>query len=148
MDVGLRSTTVKNTDGVFVTYPNAKLANSIIRNFSPTDDPVRFRVRLLVSYDEDIKLALKLMMEAARAESGVLDEPQPFALLRSLFHQSGAQLYDGALLELRCFVPDIRVRTKLRSKLLLAIKAAFDEHRISLAQHRPRADSRRDADED
>lgn len=136
VDVGLRSTTVKNTDGVFVTYPNAKLAESIIRNFSPTDDPVRFRVRVLVSYDDDIELALSLMMEVAKAEAGVLDDPPPFALLRSLFRQSTTQLYDGALLELRCFVKDVRVRTKLRSKLLLGIKRSFDEHGISLAQHR------------
>lgn len=141
VDVGLRSTTVKKTDGVYVTYPNAKLAESVIRNFSPTADPVRFRVRQLVSYDADIELALRLMMEVAEAKGEVLDDPPPFALLRSLFRQSTTQLYDGALLELRCFVEDIRVRTKLRSRLLLGIKRAFDEHGITLAQHHPGATS-------
>jgi len=148
VDVGLRSTTVKNTDGVYVTYPNAKLAESIIRNFSPTDDPMRFRVRVLVSYDEDVERALELMADVAKAEPGVLDKPAPYALLRSLYRQSSSRPYDGALLELRCFVEDIRVRTKLRSKLLLAVKAAFEEHDIGFADHRLNVASTRDADED
>jgi small-conductance mechanosensitive channel len=148
VDVGLRSTTVKNTDGVYVTYPNAKLAESVIRNFSPTDDPMRFRVRVLVAYDEDVEQALKLMTDVAKAEPGVLDKPAPYALLRSLFSQGTHRPYDGALLELRCFVDDIRVRTKLRSKLLLAVKAAFEEHDISFAQHRLSVDSTRNADGD
>lgn len=134
VDVGLRTTTVKNTDGVFVTYPNAKLAESVIRNFSPTDDPVRFRVRLLVSYDADLEAALQTMVEVAKADPVIRTEPAPAAVVRSLFHQSGAQLYDGALLELRCFVDDIRIRTKQRSKLLLALKRAFDEKGIALAK--------------
>ena len=51
VDVGLRSTTVKNTDGVHVTYPNAKLAESIIKNFTPGDKPTRFRIRVLIDLD-------------------------------------------------------------------------------------------------
>jgi small-conductance mechanosensitive channel len=137
VDVGLRSTTVKNTDGVYVTYPNAKLAESIIRNFSPTEDPVRFRTRVLVAYEEDVERAIEIMTDVAKAQPGVLDDPAPYALLRSLYQQSSTRLYDGALLELRCFVKDIRVRTKLRSKLLLGIKAGFDAQGIRLAQHRP-----------
>ncbi|MBT3219879.1 MAG: mechanosensitive ion channel, partial [Proteobacteria bacterium] len=54
VDVGLRTTTVKNTDGVCVTNPNAKLAESVIKNFTPEDgEPVRFRVRFLVDLDND-----------------------------------------------------------------------------------------------
>lgn len=147
VDVGLRSTTVKNTDGVYVTYPNAKLAESIIRNFSPTDDPIRFRVRVLVSYETDTERALRLMTEAAEAEPGVLAEPAPYALVRSLFRQSTNQPYDGALLELRCFVEDVRVRTKLRSKLLLAIKRSFDAQDIALAEHRPFVGKGNDGDD-
>ena len=57
----------------------------------------------------------------------------PGTVVRSLFHQGSSGMYDGALLELRCYVEDIRVRTKLRSKLLVAIKHAFDEEGIKLA---------------
>ncbi len=134
VDVGLRTTTVKNTDGVHVTYPNAKLAESIIQNFSPTRDPVRFRVRVLVAYEADLEQALSLMEEVARRDPVILDEPAPGAVVRSLVSQSEGRLYDGALLELRCYVKDIRVRTRQRSKLLIAIKKAFGERGIRLAQ--------------
>jgi len=134
VDVGLRSTTVANTDGVHVTYPNAKLAESIIRNFSPNDEPRRFRVRVLVDYGVDAEAALDTLVEIAKAQPDVLDDPPPKALLRSLYCGSTSAHYDGALLELRCFVPDIRVRTSLRSRILLAIKKAFDEKGFAFAQ--------------
>ncbi len=133
IDVGLRSTTVANTDGVHVTYPNAKLAESIIRNFSPNDDPIRFRVRVLVDYSVDAEAALEVLVAVARAQPDVLSDPPPKALLRSLYGGSSNATYDGALLELRCFVPDIRVRTSLRSRILLAIKKDFDAQGFAFA---------------
>jgi len=45
VDVGLRRTLVKNTDGVMVNYPNSVLATSVITNVSHESDPVRVRVR-------------------------------------------------------------------------------------------------------
>lgn len=134
VDVGLRTTTVKNTDGVFVTYPNANLADSVISNFTPNDDPIRFRVRLLVDYDTDIEKALELMVEVAGQDETVLDEPAPSALVRQFVDQATGKLDFGALVELRCYVTDIRVRTRVRSRLLLAIKAIFDENAIRLAR--------------
>ncbi len=132
VNIGLRTTTVKNTDGVYVTYPNAKLAESIIRNFSPTAAPVRFRTRILVAYEEDLEKALGIMEQVARDDPKVLAEPKPAALVRGLYNPSDSLTQDGALLELRCFVDDIRVRTRLRSSLLLGVKKELDKAGISL----------------
>lgn len=134
VDVGLRTTTVKNTDGVFVTYPNANFADSVISNFTPNDDPIRFRVRLLVDYDTDMKKALELMVDVAQKDETVLDAPAPSALVRQFVDQATGKLDFGALVELRCFVTDIRVRTRVRSRLLLAIKEIFDKNGIRLAR--------------
>jgi small-conductance mechanosensitive channel len=148
VDVGLRSTTVANTDGVHVTYPNAKLAESVIRNFSPNDDPIRFRVRVLVDYSADVEGAIEALVAVAQAQPDVLSEPPPKALLRSLYGGSSNATYDGALLELRCFVPDIRVRTSLRSRLLVAIKKSFDDQGFTFAHPKvavqPQTTGRRD----
>lgn len=134
IDVGLRTTTVRNTDGVFVTYPNAKLAESVIKNFSPEDRKVRFRVRILVDYGTDLEQALSTMVDVATEDETVLDDPAPGAVVRSLLDESAGHMGGGALLELRCFVEDIRIRTKLRSKLLIEIKRRFDEEGIELAR--------------
>ena len=128
VDVGLRTTTVKNTDGVLVTYPNGKLAESVIKNFSPRDNPMRFRVRVLVELRSDLDLALELMLAVAVEHQAILDTPAPSALVRSFY--SERIVTPGALLELRCFVEDIRVRTRLRSELLIEIQKHFIEKEI------------------
>ena len=133
-DVGLRTTTVRNTDGVYVTYPNAKLSESIIKNFTHTEDPVRFRLRVLVDLDCDLERALHALEEVGRADADVLDEPAPNAVLRSLFDEDGGHLHYGALLELRSYVADIRIRTRLRSRLLVAVQRAFEKEGIAFSR--------------
>ncbi len=134
VDVGLRSTTVKNTDGINVTYPNARLAGSIIKNFTPGGSPTRFRVRVAVDPDEDLERCLQTLVEIAKAEPQIMDEPVPSAVVRALYDESGGHMGGGALLELRSWVQDIRVRTRLRSKLLLEITRVFRERGIQQAQ--------------
>jgi small-conductance mechanosensitive channel len=134
VDVGLRTTTVKNTDGINVTYPNAKLAESVIKNFTPNDDiPVRFRVRLLLDLDNDLDHALKIAQQIAVDEPTILDAPAPTAIIRSMFSETGGHMHRGALIELRSFVSDIRVRTRLRSKVLLALHRAYREEGVLMA---------------
>jgi len=134
VDVGLRSTTVRNTDGVLVTYPNAKLAESIIKNFSPVEGRVRFRIRVMVDLNTDLEHALDTLVAAAREHSEVLDDPEPHALVWSLYEQDTGHMGHGVLLELRCFVGDIRVRSRLRSRVYLSIHKKFREEGIQLAR--------------
>jgi len=134
MDVGLRTTTVKNTDGIYVTYPNARLADSIIKNFTSEETPTRFRVRVLVDPSSDLEACLERLVRLARAEPAVLDEPEPSAVVRALYDEDGGHMHAGALLELRCWVADIRVRTRLRSRLLLDITRAFRADGVQLAR--------------
>jgi small-conductance mechanosensitive channel len=134
VDVGLRTTTVQNTDGVHVTYPNAKLSESVIKNFTPTQDPLRFRIRVMVDLETPLQKALTVLVEVARSNPDVLEEPPPSALVRELHHESGGHIHHGALLELRCFVEDIRTRSKLRSALLIAIQTAFGAENIAFAR--------------
>lgn len=134
VDVGLRTTTVRNTDGVYVSYPNAYLSESVINNFTPSDAPVRFRVRVLVELDTDLDAALATLLEIAAADDTVLADPAPSSVVRSVFNEEGGHMHLGALLELRCFVNQIRVRTRLRSKLLIDIQKAFGERGIRFAR--------------
>jgi small-conductance mechanosensitive channel len=135
IDVGLRSTTIKNTDGVYVTYPNARLADSIIKNFTPAaSTSTRFRIRVAVDPDADLRRALEVLLQVAREEPRVEPEPAPSAVLRSLYDDAHGAVAAGAVLELRCHVADIRIRARLRSDMLLAIREALHAAGISLAR--------------
>lgn len=133
VDVGLRTTTVSNSDGVHVTYPNAKFSESVIKNFTPTEAPVRFRVRVLVDPYIDLEAALERLLEIAGRDTDVLAEPKPSAVVRSMFDEAG-RYSQGVLLELRCFARDIRLRTRIRSRLLIAIAKEFPEADLRLAR--------------
>lgn len=134
IDVGLRTTTVCNTDGVYVTYPNAQLSESVIKNFTPTESPIRFRVRVLVDPTADLAAALALLEDIAGRDHGILREPAPSALVRSMYDESGGHAHQGAVLELRSFAPDIRLRSRIRSRLLLAIADEFPKAGLPFAR--------------
>lgn len=138
VDVGLRTTTVRNTDGVFVTYPNAKLSESIINNFSPSEGHVRFRVRVLIDINADMEKALAVLEQLARDHDAVIDDPAPNAVVRSIYNEDGGSKYQGALLELRCYTLDVRKRTRIRSELLVAIPSSLSEAGIRM--YRPKID--------
>lgn len=133
IDVGLRTSTVKNSDGIVVTYPNAKLAESVIKNFTPRGDPVRFRTRALVDLNTDLARALELMVQAGAAHPAVLATPEVNAVCSSFYNETGGHNHHGALLELRCYLADIRKRTKIRSDILMAIHKSFRDNGICFA---------------
>ncbi len=134
IDVGLRTTTIRNTDGVYVTYPNAKLADSVIKNFTPTDAPTRFRLRVAVDPDADLERALDTLLAVAHAETRIAQDPEPSAVVRALYDDVHGAMAIGAVLELRCYVADIRKRTRLRSDMFLAIQAGLREAGVPLAR--------------
>ncbi|MED5417264.1 MAG: mechanosensitive ion channel domain-containing protein, partial [Verrucomicrobiota bacterium] len=74
IDVGLRRTQIRNTDGVIVNYPNSVLANSVITNFSYQDEPVRVRVRFQVNYNADLEEASSVARRAIEATERVLPD--------------------------------------------------------------------------
>ncbi len=63
----------------------------------------------------------------------MLAEPKASAVVRSMFDEAGSYT-QGALLELRCFAKDIRLRTRIRSRLLIAIAKEFPEADLRLAR--------------
>ncbi len=75
--INTRSTTVVTNDNIAIIIPNAKLITENVINWSYTDDKVRVRLPLGVSYASDVTLVTHLVTEAARANPDVLPEPDP-----------------------------------------------------------------------
>ena len=137
VDLGLRRTQIRNTDGVIVNYPNSLLANSIITNFSFEDEPVRVRVRFQVNYSADLEQASEVARRAIEAVEQVLPETAEI-VVRSLWDDERGHTLAGILLEGRYRIADVRHRTKIRSLVLKSIAQAFQREGIPLASPRIR----------
>jgi len=141
VDIGLRRTRIKNTDGVFINYPNALLANSVITNFSYQKSPVRVRIRFQVDYDADLNQTKKITTDAVASCHGVLPDTAQ-TIIRSLDDSQGNML-TGILVEARYRVEDVRKRTIIRSEVLQKVLEKLREHNIPVATPKMRLESER-----
>ena len=64
-----RYVVVRDRDGVETLVPNQNLITNSVINWSYSDRRVRIRLPVVVSYDDDPEIALKLLFSAARAPS-------------------------------------------------------------------------------
>ncbi len=137
IDVGLRRTQIRNTDGVIVNYPNSVLANSVITNFSYQDEPVRVRVRFQVNYNADLEEASSVARRAIEATERVLPDSAEI-VVRSLWDDNGGHMGSGILMEGRYHIEDVRNRTRIRSEVLKSINRDLAAAGIALASPRVR----------
>ncbi|MCM8596450.1 mechanosensitive ion channel family protein [Accumulibacter sp.] len=121
-----RYTVVKTLTGTEVIIPNEYLVSNIIRNESLTDPRSRVVVPVQVAYGTDLDLAMRLMVEAAKAQPRVLADPAPQALLTA-FADSGINL------DLGFWIGDPHEGTGgVRSAINLAIWRSFADQGIEI----------------
>ena len=132
VDIGLRRTTIRNTDGVIVNYPNAALASSTIKNFSMDPQPVRARIRFQTDYDADPALVKATTISAIEKIEGIIDGTTT-VVIRSLWDDDQGHLLSGVLYEARYRLEDVKTRTTLRSQVLETLIREFRENEISMA---------------
>ena len=132
VDIGLRRTRIRNTDGVIVNYPNSVLCNSVITNFSFEEKPVRVRIRFQVGYDADMGLTRKVALEAINSVPDVIPETAT-VVVRSLWDDSRGHLMAGVLVEGRYRIEDVRQRTAIRSEVLERLLEGLQKSGIPMA---------------
>jgi small-conductance mechanosensitive channel len=140
VDIGLRRTRIRNTDGVNVNYPNSVLANSVITNFSFEPKPVRVRIRFQLDYSADLELAEDLTIAAIETCDGVIAGSAQ-VVIRSLWDDRGGHQLAGVLLEARYRIEDVRKRTVIRSQVLARVLKELRGHQVPLAAPRIQVDS-------
>lgn len=132
VDIGLRRTTIRNTDGVIVNYPNAVLASSTIKNFSIDPQPVRARIRFQTDYSADPELVKSKTIEAIEKVEGIIDGTTS-VVIRSIWDDDHGHMLSGVLYEARYQLVDVTTRTVLRSAVLEALIKEFRENNIPMA---------------
>lgn len=132
LDIGLRRTTIRNTDGVIVNYPNAVLASSTIKNFSIDPKPVRARIRFQTDYSADPALVKNKTIEAIEKIEGIIDGTTT-VVIRSIWDDDQGHMLSGVLYEARYRLVDVKTRTTLRSTVLESLIKTFRENDIPMA---------------
>jgi small-conductance mechanosensitive channel len=72
-----RSTTVVTNDNIAIIVPNSSFISENVVNWSHTGRTVRFKIPVSVSYDSDVRLVERLLLEVAAENPDVLDKPAP-----------------------------------------------------------------------
>jgi small-conductance mechanosensitive channel len=121
-----RSTTVVTNDNIAIIIPNSKFITENVINWSYTDSTVRIKVPLGVSYDSDVRLVEKLLIDVAAENTDVLEQPVPMVMFK--------EFGDSALLfELNVWTDTYTHRKNiLISALNFAIIDKFRENGIEI----------------
>ena len=124
--LGARYVSVVTRDGIEHLIPNEELITSRVENWSYSNNLLRLRAPIGISYGADVRQAMRLCLEAARAAPRVLAQPEPVCLLTG-FGDSSVEL------ELGFWIDDPQAgTTNVRSAVLLGVWDRFREHGIEI----------------
>jgi small-conductance mechanosensitive channel len=117
--MGGRYVSVRTRDGLEYLIPNEDLISKQVINWSMSDNRVRIRVPIGISYRSDVHKARAICVEAAKAVTRVVDEPAPLCHLTA-FGDSAVEL------ELRFWITDPRNGiVNVKSEVLLEVWDRF-----------------------
>ena len=122
-NIGIFYTTLTTPDNKVVTMPNGALANAVVIDYS-VNDTRRVDLEIGVSYDSDIELVKKTLLDLADAHELVLKDPAPFVRLSA--HADSALIF-----KFRVWVKASDYWT-VNFDILEAVKAAFDKEGIEI----------------
>lgn len=77
VDLGWRTSKVRNRDGDIVIIPNSKLSDAVLHNYAEPNNLHRVVVPVQVAFANPPTAAMEMLLAAARATPGVLDDPAP-----------------------------------------------------------------------
>ena len=80
--IGVRASMVRTFQGAEVIVPNGDLISQRVTNWTLSDRRRRIELPVGVAYGSDPKRVIELLLEVARADEGILDDPEPAALFR------------------------------------------------------------------
>lgn len=124
--IGIRAVSVTTRDEREYLIPNENLMINQVENWSYSSKNVRIQVNVGVSYDADMELAEKLMLEAAGQARRVLDTPPPTVWM--------SEYGDNAVnFTIHCWINDPEEGVgNVRSEVLKHLWGLFKENEVEL----------------
>ena len=129
-EIGLRTTTVRSTDGVMLTIPNKLLTKDAVANFSHRRDmQLRVRIRLgLTPTWSNVTKAEVIVKDIAKNHPDICQEKPkpPEAVLRDFGDQD-------VIMEIRYYVENAKRMRPSKSFFVTEILRRFEEENVTLA---------------
>lgn len=124
--LGARYVSVITRDGIEHLIPNEELIVQRVENWSYSDDKVRLKIPIGISYHSDVRKAMQLCLDSAANVTRVLEDPEPKVQLKN-FGDSSVEL------ELRIWINDpTNGRANVISEVLLNVWDNFHEQGIEI----------------
>lgn len=124
-NIHIRSTELETFAKTSVLIPNADVLSNALENVTKIDSLGRMIISIGVSYDSDLRLVEKLLLNIAQKEENLVQDPAPFVLLTD-FADSSVQF------ELRGTFKDVTKGLATKSRIMFAIWDAFKENNIEI----------------
>lgn len=87
LEVRVFQTKIRTFDGRLITLPNSEVTTAPIENFS-TLPTRRMMITVGVGYEDDLRKAKQILLDIARDEPMVVDDPAPFVQVKNLGESS------------------------------------------------------------
>jgi small-conductance mechanosensitive channel len=124
--LGARYASVVTRDGTEYLIPNEDIITQQVVNWSYSNNEVRLKIPIGISYKSDVRKAIALCLEAAAEVERVVKEPKSVCLLKG-FGDSSVDL------ELRIWINDPQNGvSNVKSQVLLLVWDRFHEHDIEI----------------
>ena len=117
---------VRDRDGVETLVPNQHFINNQVVNWSYSDQRVRIRLPVMISFEDDPELALQVLVDAAANHPRILKDPGPVSRLMSFENY-------GMRVEVRFWIRDpMNGVNNVRSDVNREIWRLFKKHGITI----------------
>jgi small-conductance mechanosensitive channel len=124
--LGARYASIVTRDGTEWLVPNEDLITQQVVNWSYSNEQVRLKIPIGISYNSDPKKAIELCFEAAQESKRILKEPKTNVLMKG-FGDSSVDL------EMRIWINDPQNGvSNIKSEVLLNVWDKFHEHGIEI----------------
>ncbi len=117
---------VRDRDGVETLVPNQNLITNSVINWSYSDQRVRIRLPVMISFQDDPEIALQVLLDAAAHHPRILKDPGPVSRLMSFENY-------GMRVEVRFWIRDpMNGVNNVRSDVNREIWRLFKKHGITI----------------
>jgi small-conductance mechanosensitive channel len=117
---------VRDRDGVETLVPNQNLMTNSVINWSYSDQRVRIRLPVMISFEDDPEIALQVLVDAAANHPRILKDPGPVSRLMSFENY-------GMRVEVRFWIRDpMNGVNNVRSDVNREIWRLFKKHGITI----------------
>lgn len=123
--IRIRSTTITDWDRKELIVPNREFITGPLVNWTLTDTVIRMVFKVGVAYGSDTALVQRLLLDVARQNPRVMQDPPPVAL----FNEFGESTLD---FELRVHLPGLEQFSQTRHELNTAIDQTFRQAGIEI----------------